>query len=169
MNGSWPAIARSSQRFIKALFLYRLFVGLHRTVIIIKPQNRSAFLEKYDRPSTTLYPRSCSLYWVRGKSVGWSILDLTWACECDVALERYCSCFLFTIFLLALSASLMSRWQFMMHPLAINYKLYFYGLLNYGILQKKVSSASRSVCEGSRTVREGSFERNIATNFKLHA
>ena len=91
MNGSWSAIARSSQRFTKALFLYRLFVGLHRMAIIIKPQNRTAFLEKYDRPSTTLYPRSCSLYRVRGKSVEWSILDLTRACECDVALERYCS------------------------------------------------------------------------------
>ena len=33
---------------------------------------------------------------------------------------------------------------------------------------KKVSSASWSVCKGSRTIHEGSFPRNVATNFKLH-
>ena len=39
----------------------------------------------------------------------------------------------------------------------------------YGTLQKNVSSASRSVCEGLWTVCEGSFARNVVTNFKLRA
>ena len=59
-------------------------------MITINPQNRSALLEKYDRPSKTLYPCSCSLYRVQGTSVSWSILDLTQVCECDIALEWYC-------------------------------------------------------------------------------
>ena len=36
-------------------------------------------------------------------------------------------------------------------------------------MQKNVSSASRSVCKSLRTVREGSFARNVVTNFKLRA
>ena len=36
-------------------------------------------------------------------------------------------------------------------------------------MQKIVSSASQSVLEGLRTVREGSFAHNVVTNFKLHA
>ena len=39
-------------------------------MIIIKPQNQSAFLEKHDRPSMTLFTCLCSLYQVRGTSVG---------------------------------------------------------------------------------------------------
>ena len=38
-----------------------------------------------------------------------------------------------------------------------------------GTLQKNVSSASRSVCEGLQTVCEGSFARNVVINFKLRA
>ena len=34
---------------------------------------------------------------------------------------------------------------------------------------KKVSSALRSVCEGSQTVSEGLFARNVVTNFKFRA
>ena len=87
----WSPMARNSQHFKKAVCLHRLFIRLNRTMIIIKPQNRSAFLEKYDRPSTTLYPHMSFLYQVWGTSVRWSILDLTRAWECDVALEQYCS------------------------------------------------------------------------------
>ena len=54
--------ARSSQLFKKVMFLYSLYVGLYRTVIIIKPVNQSAFLKKYNQPNTILQPCSLSLY-----------------------------------------------------------------------------------------------------------
>ena len=37
------------------------------------------------------------------------------------------------------------------------------------VLCKKVSSTLQSVSKGSRTVNEGLFARNVATNFKLRA
>ena len=45
-----------------------------------------------------------------------------------------------------------------MYPVTSRYVQYF---------AKIVSSASQSVCEGSRTVRKGLFACNIVTNFKL--
>ena len=82
------------------MFLYRLFVGLYRTMILIQPQNRSAFLKKYDQTSMTLNPCLCSLYQVWGmSSVRWSILDLTQAWECDIALERCYNSTYYSIFL----------------------------------------------------------------------
>ena len=32
----------------KTMFVHRFYVRLNRTMIIIKPENQSAFLEKYD-------------------------------------------------------------------------------------------------------------------------
>ena len=46
-------------------------------MINIKPEKRSAFLEKYVKVSMTLDLRLCFLYHVRGTSVGLSIIDLT--------------------------------------------------------------------------------------------
>ena len=85
MSGIMISKSQKQPTLLKNIAFYQTY----KTMIIIKPQNRSVFLENYDRPSMTPYPCSCFLYLVRGTSVGWSILDLTQACECNVALERY--------------------------------------------------------------------------------